>query len=151
MAETIGPGGKSASAGALLLGRRTYDDFAAYWPAQKDNAFTPVLDAATKCVVSTTLREPLSWEDSVLLPDLDAVAALKQSPGDGDLLVMGSGALVRALLERALVDRMVLAIHPLLLGSGTRMFAEGGPRLGLRLADSVTTTRGVVIAVYELG
>jgi len=148
MMETVGPHMGAISVGALLLGRRTYEDFAAVWPARTNNPFTPVLDAATKYVVSTTLREPLEWQHSVLLRDLDEVATLKQE-FEGDLLVMGSGVLVRSLLERELVDRLIVVIHPLLLGKGTRMFADDGRYAELRLTDSVTTPKGVVIATYE--
>ncbi len=148
MMEKVGPSMGSVSAGAMLLGRITYEDFFAVWPSRTDNPFTPVLDAATKYVVSTTLREPLEWQHSVLLSSLDEVATLKRE-SEGDLLVMGSGVLVRSLLERELVDRLIVVIHPLLLGKGTRMFADDGRYAELRLRDSTTTPKGVVIATYE--
>jgi dihydrofolate reductase len=148
MMGKAGPPMGSISAGALLLGRITYEDFFAVWPARTNNPFTPVLDAATKYVVSTTLREPLEWQHSVLLRSLDEVATLKQK-SEGDLLVMGSGVLVRSLLERDLVDRLTIVIHPLLLGKGTRMFAGDARYAELRLTDSVTTPKGVIITTYE--
>jgi dihydrofolate reductase len=148
MMEKVGPPMGSISAGALLLGRVTYEDFFSVWPTRTDNPFTPVLDAATKYVVSTTLREPLPWQHSVLFRSLDEVATLKQE-SERDLLVMGSGVLVRSLLERDMVDRVTVVIHPLLLGKGTRMFAEDGRYAELRLTDSATTPMGVVIATYE--
>jgi dihydrofolate reductase len=139
-----------ANAGPLLLGRRTYEDFSSFWPKQTDNPFTEVLDKAEKHVASTTLRAPLPWSNSTLLEGdaADAVAGLKRQPGK-DLTVLGSGELVQSLRRRDLVDRYLLLIHPLVLGSGRRLFPEGGPAGPLRLVDSVTTTTGVVIATYE--
>jgi dihydrofolate reductase len=139
-----------ANAGPLLLGRRTYEDFSSFWPKQTDNPFTEVLDKAEKHVASTTLRAPLPWSNSTLLEGdaADAVAGLKRQPGK-DLTVLGSGELVQSLRRRDLVDRYLLLIHPLVLGSGRRLFPDGGPAGPLRLVDSVTTTTGVVIATYE--
>ncbi|MGC5014290.1 dihydrofolate reductase family protein [Streptosporangium sp. DT93] len=135
---------------ALLLGRRTYEDFHSFWPGQRDNPFTGVLAATPKYVASRTLREPLPWANSVLMAGDagDEVARLRKGPG-GDLVVLGSGELVRSLARRGLVDRYILLIHPLLLGTGRRLFAEDGVFGALRLAGSVTTTTGVVIATYE--
>jgi dihydrofolate reductase len=139
-----------AGPGALLLGRRTYEDFHGFWPNQTDNPFTEVLDNTRKYVASTTLREPLPWRNSTLLGGdaAEAVARLKEQPGE-DLTVLGSGELVQALRRRHLVDRYVLLIHPLVLGSGRRLFPDGGPAATLRLIDSVTTTTGVIIATYQ--
>jgi dihydrofolate reductase len=136
--------------GAMLFGRRTYEDFFAFWPSQPDNPFTAALNAAPKYVASTTLREPLPWQNSTLLAGdtAEAVAALKRQPG-ADLLVMGSGELVQSLMRRGLVDTFVLLIHPLVLGAGRRLFAESGPPAALRLVASKTTDSGVVIATYE--
>jgi dihydrofolate reductase len=139
-----------ASTGPILLGRRTYEDFYAFWPHQKDNPFTEVLHNTLKYVASTTLREPLPWRNSALLQGdaADAVARLKQQRGK-DMVVLGSGELVRSLMGRDLVDRYVLLIHPLVLGSGRRLFQDGGPSARLRLVDARTTTTGVVIATYQ--
>lgn len=139
-----------AGPGALLLGRRTYEDFHGFWPNQTDNPFTEVLDNTRKYVASTTLREPLGWRNSTLLDGdaAEAVARLKEQPGE-DLTVLGSGELVQSLRRRDLVDRYVLLIHPLVLGSGRRLFPDGGPVAALRLVDSVTTTTGVIIATYQ--
>jgi dihydrofolate reductase len=139
-----------AEAGPLLLGRRTYEDFHGFWPRQAANPFTEALDRAEKLVASTTLRGPLPWRNSRLLEGdaAEAVAALKRQPGQ-DLTVLGSGELVQSLRRRDLVDRYVLQIHPLVLGTGRRLFPDGGPPAALRLVDSVTTTTGVVIATYE--
>jgi len=141
-----------ASAGPLLLGRRTYEDFYSFWPHQTDNPFTEVLDNTLKYVASTTLEEPLPWRNSTLLQGdaAEAVARLKQQPGK-DLVVLGSGELVQSLRRRNLVDEYVLLIHPLVLGSGRRLFPDGGASAALRLADTKTTTTGVVIATYQEG
>jgi dihydrofolate reductase len=151
-AEVMGRGMARAASGegALLLGRRTYADFAAFWPKQVDNPFTPVLDAMQKYVVSRTLRDPLPWQNSAVLQGdaAESVAALKQR-SEQDLTVLGSGELVRTLAEHGLVDEYLLLIHPILLGSGRRMFADDGRRTALRLVDSVTTSTGVVIATYR--
>jgi dihydrofolate reductase len=139
-----------ADSGSLLLGRRTYEDFYGFWPHQTDNPFTEVLDSTPKYVASTTLQEPLPWRNSTLLQGdaAQAVAALKRQPGK-DLVVLGSGELVQSLMRRDLVDQYVLLIHPLLLGSGRRLFPDGGAVAALRLVDAVTTTTGVVIATYR--
>jgi dihydrofolate reductase len=138
-------------AGGLLLGRRTYEDFAAVWPNMpEDNPFTTVINNAHKYVVSTTLQEPLSWRNSTLIKGdaAEAVARLKEQPGK-DIVVLGSGELVQLLVRRNLIDEYVLQIHPLILGSGRRLFADGGACAALRLVDTRTTTTGVVIATYQ--
>jgi dihydrofolate reductase len=132
---------------AILLGRRTYEDFAGYWPRQTGNPFTAALEARTKYVVSSTLREPLPWANSILLQGdaAGAVAGVKERAG-ADLVVLGSGELVRALAAGGVVDEYLLIVHPLVLGSGRRLFPDRGPRQDLRLVDSVTTTTGVTVA-----
>jgi dihydrofolate reductase len=139
-----------ANTGPLLFGRRTYEDFFSFWPHQTDNPFTEVLDNTLKYVASTTLKEPLPWSNSALLEGdaADAVARLKQEPGK-DMVVLGSGELARSLMRRNLVDEYVLLIHPLVLGSGRRLFQDGGPSAALRLLDAKTTTTGVMIATYQ--
>ena len=140
-----------AYTGALLLGRRTYEDFYAVWPNRTDNPFTAVLNNTQKYVASTTLEEPLSWSNSTLLKGdaAEAVARLKEELGK-DLVILGSGELVQSLMRRNLVDEYVLLIHPLVLGSGRRLFADGGAFAALRLVGIKTTTTGVVIATYQL-
>ena len=139
-----------ADSGPLLLGRRTYEDFYGFWPRQTDNPFTEVLDNTLKYVASATLAEPLPWRNSRLLDGdaAEAVARLKQQPGK-DLVVLGSGELVQSLRRRDLVDEYQLLIHPLVLGSGRRLFPDDGAFTALRLVDSVTTTTGVIIATYQ--
>ena len=139
-----------AADGALLLGRRTYEDFAAFWPTQKNNPFTEVLNNIQKYVASRTLKEPLPWSNSTLLKGdaAEAVAKLKAQPGK-DLTVLGSGDLLQSLMRRNLVDEYLLMIHPLILGSGRRLFTDGGAFAALRLVDTKTSTTGVVIATYQ--
>lgn len=136
--------------GALLFGRRTYEDFYSFWPNQKDNPFTEVLNNAQKYVVSTTLEEPLPWSNSTLLKgDATKTVSGLKSEQDKDLLIFGSGVLVQSLMKANLVDEFVLLIHPLVLGSGRRLFPDGGAFASLNLRDSKTTSKGVVIATYQ--
>jgi dihydrofolate reductase len=148
MGRVMGEG--MAKGGALLLGRRTYEDFYAVWPSRTDNPYTEVLNNAQKYVASTTLREPLPWRNSTLLKGdaAEAVAALKQQPGK-DIVILGSGELAQSLMRRNLIDEYVLLIHPLILGSGRRFFADGASFAALRLVNAVTTSTGVVIATYQ--
>ena len=148
MMQAMGKG--MADAGPLLFGRRTYEDFFAVWPGRKDNPFTAVLDNAHKYVASRTLREPLPWKKSTLLSGeaADAILEMKTQPGK-DLVVLGSGDLMRTLMRRGLVDVYMLLIHPLVLGRGRRLFSDDGQRRTLRLVESVTTTTGVVMATYH--
>jgi dihydrofolate reductase len=139
-----------ATTGGIILGRRTYEDFYGYWPHQADNPFTEALNNTQKYVASATLTEPLPWQNSTLLEGdaADAVAGLKQRL-DHDLVVLGSGALVQSLRRANLVDEYVLLIHPLVLGSGSRLFPEGGTVAPLRLVDTRTTSTGVLVATYQ--
>src|ERR1700694_3666836 len=140
-----------ASSGALLFGRRTYEDFFNVWPKRTDdNPFTAVLNNTQKYVASTTLKEPLPWINSTLLKGdgAEAVARLRAQPGK-DIVVLGSGGLLESLMRRNLVDEYILLIHPLVLGSGRRLFTDRGEYAPLRLIDAKTTTTGVVIATYQ--
>jgi len=139
-----------ASAGALLFGRRTYDDFFNVWPKHVDSPFAPWLNNIQKYVVSTTLKEPLPWVNSRLLKGnaAEAVAALKRELAK-DILILGSGALVGALMRDNLVDEWVLLMHPLVLGSGRRLFAGDIPRTALSLVNSTATPNGVLIATFH--
>ena len=134
----------------MLFGRRTFEQFASFWPTQPDdNPFAAVLNNRQKYVASRTLEEPLSWRNSTLLEGdaMEAVAKLKEQRVD--LVVLGSGVLVQSLMRANLVDEYVLLIFPLVLGSGRRLFTRGGASAALRLVDSKTTTTGVVIATYQ--
>jgi dihydrofolate reductase len=149
MGEAMGKG--IGSGGALLFGRRTYEHFASVWSdGPEDSPFTAVLNERQKYVASTTLSEPLSWRNSTLLEGdaADAVERLKEQPGK-DLVILGSGELIRSLMRRDLIDEYVLPIHPIVLGSGQRLFADGSAFSELRLVDVTPTTTGVVIATYR--
>jgi dihydrofolate reductase len=148
MGKVAGEG--MSSGGAMLFGRRTYEDFYGFWPNQGDNPYTEVLNNTRKYVVSRTLEEPLPWNNSTLLRGeaADSVARLKAET-DQDLVVLGSGELVQALLAHGLIDTYILLIHPLVLGSGTRLFRDSNPLTKLQLTDSTTTTTGVVIATFQ--
>jgi dihydrofolate reductase len=138
-------------AGGFLLGRRTYQIFAAYWPTapQEEAVIARPLNTMPKYVPSATLTEPLDWENSRLLRgDLtEAVTALLAEDG-GDLHVIGSTQLVRGLLERDLVDELRLMIDPLMLGGGKRVFPNDGTFREWRLIGSQPTTTGAILATY---
>jgi dihydrofolate reductase len=140
--------GMARGPGLLLFGRRTYEHMYSYWPHQKDNPITDVLNNSQKFVVSTRLEAPLPWMNSTLLRDVAEVADVKQRE-EKDIVVLGSGELLQSLMARDLIDEYLLMIHPVVLGSGRRMFRDGGPPLTLKLADSVITTKGVVMATYR--
>jgi dihydrofolate reductase len=139
-----------AEAGAYLFGRKTYQTMAAFWPSQPDDdMFAATLNGLPKYVASTTLSEPLEWDNSTLLQSdvAKAVAELKEQNGK-DIVVLGSGELVQTLIKNDLVDEFGLMIHPVVLGSGKRLFPDGNPKRPLRLIRSTTSTTGVVIASY---
>lgn len=133
----------------LLLGRRTYDIFASYWPyvegepAEMGKAFTD----ANKYVL-TRGDQPLEWENSHRLKGMDDVAALKAGEGK-KLIIQGSGAIYPALLAAGLIDRLTLMIFPITLGKGKRLFGEGTLPAGLRLVEHKVTGKGTIIASYE--
>jgi dihydrofolate reductase len=139
------------NAGGFLLGRRTYEIFAAHWPnaSEEEQVLAEPLNSKPKHVASRTLTEPLAWQNSTVLQGdvSDAVAALKQEDGE-DLHVIGSSQLVQTLVERDLVDEFQVMIDPLVVGGGKRLFRDDGVRRPLRLVDSQVTTTGVIIATY---
>ena len=137
------------AADALLLGRRTYEGFAAAWPDRTDEAgFADKFNSMPKYVVSTTLRDP-AWNNShVLDSDLPAEVDRLKNEHSGDLLVNGSITLVHALAEAKLVDEWRLMVFPVVLGKGKRLFPESGPKTPLKLADARTVGDGVQILVY---
>ncbi len=143
-------GGYMSDPWSLLLGRVTYENFAGYWPKQPSNPMSDKMNNAQKFVASTTLTEPLAWQNSVLLGGdaADAVATLKKEHPK-TLVIFGSGVLVQSLMRRNLIDEFVLQIHPLVLGTGLRLFPDGSPLTKFTLADSVTTGKGVIIATYR--
>lgn len=137
------------TSGSLLMGRRTYEDLLSSWNKQ-GGPFKDMLNNTPKYVASTTLSEPLPWPNSMLLEGdaADAVARLRSEPGK-DIVVLGSGELLRGLMKRGLVDAYVLQIHPLVLGSGQRLFDDGVPDVGLHLDNSQGTSTGVIVATYS--
>jgi dihydrofolate reductase len=142
-----------AATGGLLLGRRTYEIFAAYWPtaaAPEDEPLADTMNKLPKYVVSTTLDEPLEWNNSTLIKGdvAEKIAKLKGEPGK-DLQVIGSGDLVQTLMNHDLVDEYLLMIAPVVLGSGKRLFRDGNPRTPLRMVDGSTSSTGVLIATYQ--
>ncbi|MCZ7385264.1 MAG: dihydrofolate reductase family protein [Candidatus Methanoperedens sp.] len=140
-----------AGVDALLLGRVTYQIFAAYFPnAPEDDPIVNKLNSMPKYVVSTTL-ERVEWNNSMLIKKNveEEVAKLKQKPGSGFLQVIGSGKLAQYLMKAGLVDEYFLMIHPLVLGSGKRLFDNGVGPMNLKLVDSKTTDSGVVILTYQ--
>jgi dihydrofolate reductase len=140
-------------AGAFLLGRFTYEIFAAYWPnaPEEEQVIAEPLNTKPKHVASTTLTETLEWQNSMLLQGdvAEAVAALKQEKGD-DVHVIGSTKLVHTLIEHDLVDEFRLMIDPLALGGGKRFFPEDGAFRPLRLVDSQVATTGAILVTYAL-
>jgi dihydrofolate reductase len=144
-------GARMGSSWSLLAGRTTYEDFAEVWPKRPPNPFTDALNKVQKYVASTTLTEPLPWENSTLLKGdgAEAVARLKKQT-DKTLVIFGSGVLVHSLMQRKLVDELVLQIHPIVLGKGRRLFSDASAFTNFSLADSVTIPTGVIIATYNL-
>jgi dihydrofolate reductase len=138
-------------AGGFLLGRRTYEIFAAHWPnaSEEEQVLAEPLNTKPKYVASRMLAEPLAWQNSTVLQDDvgEAVAALKQEDGQ-DLHVIGSSELVQTLVAHDLVDEFQVMIDPVVVGGGKRLFRDDGALRPLRLLDSQVTATGVIIATY---
>jgi dihydrofolate reductase len=137
--------------GAMLLGRRTWQDFTTVWGRATDgNPFSTHMNATRKYVVSRTLDDVGAWSNSILLSGdaVETVAALKHE-SDADLQIIGSASLVRALHAARLIDNYTLLITPLTLGAGARLFDHPAPLTEFELTRSVTTTKGVIIAHYD--
>ena len=136
---------------ALLLGRVTYQEFAEAWPDRTDETgFADKFNSMPKYVVSTTLEEPLEWNNSTLIGEnvVDEVSTLKEELS-GDILVNGSAQLVRTLMDHDLVDEYRLMVFPVVLGSGKRLFESASDITALRLVDAKTVGSGVVILTYQ--
>lgn len=133
----------------LLLGRRTYDIFAAFWPYVKgeEAGIGEAFTRANKYVL-THGNQPLAWENSHRLKTIDAVAALKQEQGS-DLMIWGSSTIYPALLAAGLLDRLMLKIYPVTLGQGKRLFGDGTPPRALKMIDHKVTAAGTIIVTYE--
>ena len=138
-----------ASADAMLLGRVTWEIWQSYWPHHDDHPIGHTINVLPKYVPSTTLRNP-SWQNThVLAGDVEAaVRELKATPGR-DLLLQGSGALLRWLLEHELVDELALVVYPVVVGDGLRLFPERGPTYAMELVESRPTPSGITIQTYR--
>jgi dihydrofolate reductase len=151
MGQSIAEG--FAASDALLMGRVLYEEWAAFWPNQdpEENPIAAQMNSLTKYVVSTTLAEPLEWNNSKLIRGdelAEKIAELKQQPGK-DIVVSGSGTLVRSLLRYGLLDELQLMVHPVVVGPGKRLFEEVEEQVTLELADSRTFATGVVYLIYR--
>ena len=137
-------------AAGYLLGRRTYDIFAGYWPNQAaDDVVAAPMNSKPKFVASRTLTEPLSWQNSTLISG-DVVSGLRRLKADvdGEIVVIGSGDLAQTLMANDLVDAFRLMIYPVVLGEGKRLFRDADATKKVRLADSVTTSTGILLLTY---
>jgi dihydrofolate reductase len=135
---------------ALLLGRVTYEGFAKAWPTMTGTGdFGERMNGLPKYVVSTTL-DTVEWNNSQLIKEnvAEEIAKLKQQPGQ-DILIGGSGELVRTLMEHDLIDELRIMLYPIILGIGKRLFRDGIDKKALRLVDTKTTSTGVVILTYH--
>jgi dihydrofolate reductase len=139
------------AAGGLLLGRNTWEAFAGHWPnaPEEEQMLAEPMNMLPKYVATTTLSEPLTWQNSTVLRGdvAEAVAALKREDG-GDLLVIGSIGLVHTLVAHGLVDEFRVMVDPLLVGGGKRLFPDDGERRPLRLVASQATGAGAIIATW---
>jgi dihydrofolate reductase len=141
---------KARAMDALLLGRRTYDTFAGFWPtAPEEIPFTKLLNHAPKYVVSRTLSEPLTWQNSTLLAQPVEQAVAEGKERHEEVHVIGSLNLVQSLLRAGLVDQLDLWLDPLVLGTGKKVFADGIPPTALRLIESTTYPNGMIHLCYE--
>ena len=141
-----------AASDALLLGRATYQEFASYWPYQNsaDQPYTDYLNRTPKFVVSKTLEGPLEWQNSTLIKGDVAkeITELKRQSGK-DITIIGSAALVQSLLRDGLLDELRLMVHPVVLGSGKRLFEDEGNQKALELVDSKPFSTGVLYLTYQ--
>jgi dihydrofolate reductase len=140
---------EARNSAALLLGRKTYEGFAVIWPQQAGRPLADILNAMPKYVLSATL-EDAEWGNSTVLSGelTEEVGRLKREI-DGPILVYGSTQLVQALIEHGLVDELRLLVHPVVVGAGRRLFGETSGKMPLRLVDTTTVGKGVVIHTYE--
>jgi dihydrofolate reductase len=144
-------GAAMGQADAMLMGRVLYEEWSAFWPQQdsEENPIAARMNGIQKYVVSTTLEGPLGWNNSTLIGEnvAEEISRLKQQPGK-DISISGSGSLVRSLLKDGLIDELRLMVHPVVVGSGKRLFEEGGEQIALVLVDSKTFSTGVVYLTY---
>jgi dihydrofolate reductase len=137
------------AADMFLAGRVTYELFKEHWTSVHDNEYAARLNDMPTLVASTTLTEPLEWNATLIQGDVPTeIARLKEQDG-GDIIMYGSATLLRTLMEHDLVDELSVWVHPVVLGSGKRLFADGMDRVHLELVDSTTLGTGVVIMTYR--
>jgi dihydrofolate reductase len=145
-------GAAMAASDAMLMGRVLYEEWAAYWPQQdpEENPVAAQMNGVRKYVVSTTLQEPLKWQNSTLIGDnvAEEISRLKEQPGK-DISISGSPTLVRSLLAEDLLDELRLMVHPIVVGSGKRLFEDGSDQKALQLGDSKTFSTGVLYLTYQ--
>jgi dihydrofolate reductase len=150
MGDAIGTA--MAASDAMLMGRVLYEEWAAFWPDQDpdENPVAARMNGVRKYVVSTTLEEPLEWQNSTLIGDnvAEEISKLKEQPGK-DISISGSPTLVRSLLQDGLLDELRLVLHPIVVGSGKRLFEDGGDQKALQLVDSRTFSTGVLYLTYQ--
>jgi dihydrofolate reductase len=150
MGETIGSA--MAEADAMLMGRVLYEEWADFWPNQDpdENPAALHMNGVRKYIVSTTLEEPLEWDNSTLINEnvVEEIEKLKRQPGK-EIAISGSGTLVQSLLRDDLIDELRLMVHPVVVGGGRRLFEEGGDRQELELVDSKVFSTGVVYLTYQ--
>ncbi len=142
-------GAMLAQADAVLLGRKTYQEWADYWPDSTDEPFASFINNTPKYVVSTTL-DKVDWQNSTLIKGnlVEEITKLKQQPGK-TITVTGSPTLVNSLLQNDLLDELVLTVHPVVVGQGKRLFKEGDSLKRLKLVSSRTTRTGVAVLTYQ--
>lgn len=139
----------ASSRGSLLFGRWTYLNLHSVWAKASNNPYTEVLNRTHKYVASTTLKEPLVWENSTMLSgDATEEIARRKTEEDEEFGILGSGRLIHNLVRRDLIDEYILLITPIVLGTGLRLFPEGH-KIRLRLIESIVSTKGVIFARYH--
>jgi dihydrofolate reductase len=144
-------GANTQNSDAMLLGRRTYEEWVAYWPGKTadDDPFADYINNVPKYVVSRTLKEPLEWEGSTLITGTDGIRELKQKPGKG-MAISGSITLVGSLLREGMVDELALLVSPLVIGSGKRLF-DSPEQVPLELIECTPLDNGVLSLRYSPG
>jgi dihydrofolate reductase len=146
-------GSQMAASDTMLLGRQTYQEFASYWPThgeETDKEIADHMNNTPKLLVSSTL-DKAEWQNTTLIPGdrvVEELTAHKQRPGK-DICIVGSATLVRTLLRDGLLDQLDLLVHPIVVGTGKRLFPEGWPRQELALVSSETFTTGVLRLIYR--
>jgi dihydrofolate reductase len=150
MGQAVGEGFETSD--ALLMGRVLYEEWVSFWPNQnpEENPVAERMNGVRKYVVSTTLQEPLEWNNASLIGGnvAEEISQLKQQPGK-DIVISGSGSLVRSLLDYGVLDELKLMVHPIVVGSGKKLFEDGEKRTELELVESKTFTTGVVYLTYR--